>query len=62
MTPYELRFQIFQEARLIATEDFCSKREYFMDKGQKNGKYIPFPTVEEIQVLANKIKDFVEEK
>jgi hypothetical protein len=62
MTPYELRFEIFKEARLIATEDFCSKREYLMDNGQKNVIYTPFPTVEEIQVLANKIKDFVEEK
>jgi hypothetical protein len=62
MTPYELRFEIFKEARLIATEDFCNKREYYMDKDQKNSKYTPFPTVEEIQVLADQIKDFVEEK
>ncbi len=57
MTPYELRFQIFEEARLIATEDFANKREAAGD-----GVYVPFPTVEEIQVLANKIKNFVEEK
>jgi hypothetical protein len=57
MTPYELRFEIFKEARLIATEDFCNRREY-----SKDGKYIPFPSTQEIQVLANKIKDFGEEK
>jgi hypothetical protein len=57
MTPYELRFEIFKEARLIATEDFCSKRE-----AAKEGKYIPFPSVQEIQTLADQIKDFVEEK
>ncbi len=57
MTPYELRFQIFQEARLIATDNFSNKREFV-----GGDIYTPFPTVEEIQVLANKIKDFVEEK
>ena len=57
MTPYELRFQIFQEARLIATEDFANKREY-----SKEGTYVPFPTVEQIEVLADQIKDFVEKK
>jgi hypothetical protein len=57
MTPYELRFQIFQEARLIATEDFCNKRE---TAGEH--KYTPFPSVQEIQALADQIKNFVEEK
>jgi len=57
MTPYELRFQIFQEARLIATDDFCNKKE---TAGEH--RCTPFPTVEEIQVLAEQIKNFVEEK
>jgi hypothetical protein len=57
MTPYELRFEIFKEARLIATEDFCNKRE-----AAKEGKYTPFPSVQEIQALADQIKNFVEEK
>jgi hypothetical protein len=57
MTPYELRFQIFQEARLIATEDFCNKKDT-----AREGTYTPFPTVEQIEVLADQIKDFVEEK
>jgi hypothetical protein len=57
MTPYELRFEIFKEARLIATEDFCNRREY-----SKDGKYIPFPSTQEIQTLADQIKNFVEEK
>jgi hypothetical protein len=57
MTPYELRFEIFKEARLIATDDFANKRE-----AAGEGKYTPFPTVKEIEVLADQIKDFVEEK
>jgi hypothetical protein len=47
----------FKEARLIATEDFCNRREY-----SKDGKYIPFPSTQEIQALADQIKNFVEEK
>ena len=57
MTPYELRFEIFKEARLIATEDFCNKKD-----AAEEGTYTPFPTVEQIEVLADQIKDFVEKK
>ena len=58
MTPYELRFEVFKEARLIATEDFYNKKE----DAKEDGRNIPFPSVRQIQALADQIKNFVEEK
>ena len=58
MTPYELRFEIFKEARLIATEEFYNKRE----TAKEENVYRPFPSVKEIEALADQIKNFVEEK
>ena len=47
MTPYELRFQIFQQAQAHLIE------EYHSDDN------IEFPSYEDIEALAKKINNFV---
>jgi hypothetical protein len=55
MTPYELRFQIFCQAQAHVLEEYHSKLE-----GQKDtDPQVPFPSYEEIETLARKIKNFV---
>ncbi len=51
MTPYELRFQIFQQAQAHVLEEYHHRKE--MDASA------PFPSYEEIEALAKKINTFV---
>lgn len=57
MTPYELRFQIFQQAQAHLSEEYHSKLERHKDTDPP----VPFPSYEEIESLARKIKNFVGE-
>lgn len=57
MTPYELRFQIFQQAQAHLFEEYHSKLERHKDTDPP----VPFPSYEEIESLARKIKNFVGE-
>lgn len=55
MTPYELRFQIFQQAQIHLFEEYRSKLERY----KHTDLPVPFPSYEEIESLARKIKNFV---
>jgi hypothetical protein len=52
MTPYELRFQIFCQAQSHLLEEYHNKVE--------NDLFVSFPSYEEIETLARKIRTFVE--
>lgn len=57
MTPYELRFKIFCQAQDYVLAEYYSKLE-----NQKDiNPLAPFPSYEEIEILARKIKNFVVE-
>lgn len=70
MTPYELSYKIFQEARTILQSKFYGEVEAVQlylsatDRGMWNNNPInmnpTYPTIEEIEVLADRIKQFVE--
>lgn len=57
MTPYELRFQIFQQAQAHVLEEYHSK----LERQKDTDPLVPFPSYEEIEDLARKIKNFVAE-
>ena len=57
MTPYELRFQIFCQAQAHVLEEYHNKMERHKDTDPP----VPFPSYEEIEALAHKIKNFVVE-
>lgn len=56
MTPYELRFQIFCQAQAHVLEEYHSKVERHRDTDPP----VSFPSYEEIETLARKIRTFVE--
>jgi hypothetical protein len=65
MTPYELRFNIFQEAECLADRQYQS--EYaavtmWNENNSEKKEYPEFPSYEEIEALADKINDFVSSK
>ena len=62
MTPYELRFNIFQEAEALADRQYQS--EYaavtmWNENNSEKREYPTFPTFEYIQQLAENINNFV---
>jgi len=68
MTPYELRFNIFQEAEALADRQYQSEYAAVTMWNEKqinsnNLKEFPtFPTFEYIQQLAENINNFVSSK
>ncbi len=66
MTPYELRFEIFKEARAIAETNYHSQVEWIMnakDVDIETIKSLPeYPSYEKIEELANQINNFVSSK
>lgn len=66
MTPYELRFQIFESAKEVADRTFYTKiEEYERMKDYANLKPYDcptYPSVEDIIELADKINEFVSSK
>lgn len=66
MTPYELRFEIFKEAREIAERNYHSQVEWIMnakDVDIETIKSLPeYPSYEKIEELANQINNFVSSK
>ena len=65
MTPYELRFKIFQEAECLADRQYQSEYAAATMWNENNSvkmDYPAFPTFEYIQQLANQINDFVSSK
>jgi len=69
MTPYELRFQIFQQAQGLAESQFQAEFEeaerwnQSVDKhGGVSVEYPKFPSFHKIETLADRINDFVSSK
>jgi hypothetical protein len=67
MTPYELRYQIFQQAFTLAETEYQSQHSTITmwNENPKNTvmmEYPEFPTFEYIQELADKINTFVSSK
>jgi hypothetical protein len=68
MTPYELRFTIYQEARRILEMEYQYKHEVLLNQlaklesWEKNLKFPDYPTQNQIEELARKIYSFVESK
>jgi len=69
MTPYELRFQIFQQAQGLAESKFQAEfeeAERWNESIDKNGgirvEYPKFPSFHTIETLADRINDFVSSK
>jgi hypothetical protein len=65
MTPYELRFNIFQEAEALAERHYQSEYsavQMWNESSSEKREYPKFPTFEYIQELANQINDFVSSK
>jgi hypothetical protein len=67
MTPYELRFKIFEQAQALAESEY--QAEYSIvslwNENPHNTvkmAYPEFPSYEKIEVLANKINTFVSSK
>jgi len=56
MTPFELRFQIFCQAQAHVLEEYHSK----VERHKGTDPPVPFPSYEEIETLARKIRTFVE--
>lgn len=61
MTPYELRFQIFCQAQAHLLEEYRNKVERQKHQNERSVHPVPFPSYEEIEALARKIKNFVNE-
>ena len=67
MTPYELRFQIYQEASRILEQEYQYKFDIITNKSILDKKPFPsdhlqFPTQEQIEERAKIIYNFVEQK
>ena len=65
MTPYELRFEIFQQAQGLAESEFHAAFETAERWNEKNTvkmDYPEYPTFESIRQLAEKINNFVSSK
>ena len=62
MTPYELRFQIFCQAQAHVLEEYHNKVERQKHHNEWSVHPVPFPSYEEIEVLAKKIHAFVDPK
>lgn len=67
MTPYELRFQIFNQAYAYANDEYLAAYNT-VDNWNNNPKatamrsYPEFPTYDYIEALADKINNFVSSK
>ncbi len=67
MTPYELRFEIFKQARGLAESEFSAHLE-MTERWNVNPQntvkmdYPEFPSYEKIELLAEKINNFVSTK
>jgi hypothetical protein len=65
MTPYELRFEIFEQANCLAQDEYHASFA-LTDEWNKNNSvkmdYPTFPSYDEIEELATKINDFVSSK
>jgi hypothetical protein len=65
MTPYELRFQIFQQAQGLAESEFQAAFETAERWNEKNTvkmDYPEYPTFERIKQLAENINSFISSK
>jgi len=65
MTPYELRFQIFQQAMTLAESEYGASYEVVRshnEVSEQKWEYPPFPSYEKIEKLADKINSFVSSK
>lgn len=67
MTPYELRFQIFQQAMSLAESEYqanCTTAAMWNDnpKNTVMMEYPEFPSYEDIESLASRINEFVSSK
>ena len=65
MTPYELRFEIFKQAHGLAQDEYLAAFAVADQWNQINSvkmDYPDFPSYEEIEVLANRINNFVSSK
>ena len=65
MTPYELRFQIFQQAVGLADMEYQSQygaASMWNENNPVKVDYPTFPSYEYIEELANKINTFVSSK
>lgn len=67
MTPYELRFEIFQQARGLAESQFSADMEIAQRWNENSDNsikmdYPEFPSYEKIEALADKINAFVSSK
>jgi hypothetical protein len=65
MTPYELRFQIFQQANGLAQDEYHAKfavAEQWNKENSVKMDYPEFPSYAEIEKLADKINSFVSSK
>jgi len=69
MTPYELRFQIFQQAQGLAESQFQAEFEEaerwnqrVAEYGGVSAEYPKFPSFHKIETLADRINDFVSSK
>ncbi len=65
MTPYELRFEIFKQANGLAQDEYHAAFAVADQWNQINSvkmDYPDFPSYEEIEVLANRINNFVSSK
>jgi hypothetical protein len=67
MTPYELRFEIFKQANLLAQDEYQSTSgmvAMWNDNPSNSVKmeYPDFPSYDYIEKLAFKINDFVSSK
>lgn len=63
MTPFELRFDIYNEAKALLTEEYYAKIDV-LKQSQKDFEpesYPRFPNFEDIFALAEKINKFVSE-
>lgn len=62
MTPYELRFQIFQQANALAQDEYHAKfavAEQWNKENSNKIDYPEFPSYAKIQELADQINLFV---
>ncbi len=65
MNPYELRFQIFQQAINLAESEYLAQYNLVDNHNQSTGskwEYPSFPSYEKIETLADKINNFVSSK
>lgn len=66
MTPYELRFKIFEQAQSLAEQQYFTKWSYVDRKREIDSTYKEdypqFPSYDYIEELAEKINSFVSKK